>query len=151
VGLPPDPFTLSRRTLIAMRMVAAGIAVIGLLAGVARAQSLLLQLPRTPYLGLACDNGAVLHCERVGLAVWLEKPARSVTARLDGHSVTLGTRAGGSPAYARGLFWQGFFRDPHAQALADASRSIPVRVRVTMQTGEVRIARALVYVSEGYG
>lgn len=132
-------------------MVAAGIAVIGLLAGVAHAEPLLLQLPRTPYLGLACDNGAVLHCERVGLAVWLKEPPRSVTARLDGHSVTLGTRAGRSPAYARGRFWQGFFRDPHAQALANASRSIPVQVRVITQTGQVRIAHALVYVSQGYG
>jgi hypothetical protein len=34
-----------------------------------------LQLPRDPYLGLRCHNPRVLRCGRVGLAVWLARPA----------------------------------------------------------------------------
>jgi hypothetical protein len=126
------------------------IAIAGLLVGAARADSLTLLLPRNPYMGLACDSATVLHCNRVGLAVWLKRRASAVTARLDGRTVVLSTRAGRGP-YARGLFWQGFFRDPHAQAWADASRSILVRVSVKTATGQRLTARALVYVSEGYG
>jgi hypothetical protein len=126
------------------------IAIAGLLVGAARADSLALRLPRSPYMGLACDSATVLHCNRVGLAVWVRQRASAVTAHLDGRTVRLSTKAGKGP-YARGLFWQGFLRDPHAQAWADASRSIFVRVSVTMATGQLLTTRALVYVSEGYG
>lgn len=108
-------------------------------------------LLRDPYLGLACGNASVFPCERVGLAVWLKQPARRVTAQVDGHRVILGTKAGGRGVYRRGVFWQGFFRDRRAQALADAARSIPVHVRVTTRLGEVVPVTTLVYVSEGYG
>jgi hypothetical protein len=101
-------------------------------------------------MGLACDSATVLHCNRVGLAVWLKRRASAVTALLDGRTVVLSTREGRGP-YARGLFWQGFFRDPHAQVWADASRSIFVRVSVKTPTGQRLTTRPLVYVSEGYG
>src|SRR5437879_1149313 len=66
-----------------------------------------LRLPRDPYLGLRCHNPKVLRCGRVGLAVWLARPARNVTAVVDGHDVVLRTRTGGTGSYRRGLFWQG--------------------------------------------
>lgn len=109
------------------------------------------QLPRTPYMGLHCDSVQLRPCEQVGLAVWVPHPARSVSARLDGQLLRLHTRAGGSGAYRKGMFWQVFFRDRHAQAWADASRSITVRVTVVEADGSHHTARALVYVSEGYG
>ena len=109
------------------------------------------QLPRTPYMGLHCDNVAMRHCKQVGLAVWVAKPARSVTASLDGKSLRLYTRTGASPAYRKEMFWQVFFHDAHAQAWADASRSIPVRVTVVARDGSTHSVRPLVYVSEGYG
>jgi hypothetical protein len=103
------------------------------------------------HLGLACNSATVLHCERVGLAVFLRQPARSVSASLDGHAVKLGTPRRRTGPYGTGLFWQVFFHDAHAQALADASRSIPVRVRIVTRAGALRRVSMIVYVSEGYG
>jgi hypothetical protein len=108
-------------------------------------------LPRGPYLGLRCYDPSVLRCGRVGLAVWLARPARNVTAVVDGHEVVLRTRAGGTGSYRRGLFWQGIFADSSAQRTADASGSAIVRLRVTEKDGSVANATSTVRVSEGYG
>ena len=102
-------------------------------------------------LGLACDRVAVHRCERVGLAVWLARPASGVTAVADGISVRLRTHSGGTGRYRRRLYWQGFFHDPRAQTLADSSRSVPLRVRVTAPDGSVSAGTRTVFVSEGYG
>lgn len=109
-----------------------------------------MRLTTSPYLGLACDNATLLRCDRVGLAIWLAQPARSVAAVVDGVNVRLRTHSG-TGSYRRELFWQGFFTDRRAQGLADASRSIPIRVRVTTLDGSVSAATPTVYVSEGYG
>jgi hypothetical protein len=70
---------------------------------------------------------------------------------IDGHEVRLRTGQAGTGAYQPRRFWQGFFPDPSAQRLADASRSIRVRVFVMMRDGSVDDAKATAYVSEGYG
>jgi hypothetical protein len=136
------------RVMKALVTVAAAALVFGV--GVADAASG-WRLPRTPYIGLHCDNAHVRHCEQVGLAVWVAQPARSVSARLDSKRLRLYTRAGGSGSYRKGMFWQMFFHDSHAQAWADASRSIRVRVTVVARDGSTHTVRPLVYVSEGYG
>jgi hypothetical protein len=110
-----------------------------------------LRLRRSPYLGLACNRAAVHQCDRVGLAVWLAHPATGVTAVADGVSVRLRTHSGSTGSYRRHVFWQGFFRDPRAPWLADRSRSIPIRVRVTAPDGSVSAGTRTVHVSEGYG
>ncbi len=110
-----------------------------------------LRLPRDPYVGLRCYKPNALRCGRVGLAVWVAQPARNVTAIVDRHYVVLGTRAGGTGAYPRGLFWEGIFADPSAQRIADASGSVSVRLRVTENDGSVGNANSTVRVSEGYG
>jgi hypothetical protein len=119
--------------------------------GASAAAFAFVSLPRPPYLGLACDKATILHCERVGLAVFLAQPARAVRARVDGHDVVLRTPKRKSGPYGSGVFWQVFFTDRHAQVLADASRSIPVLLRVTTSTGSLDRVSVLVYVSEGYG
>ena len=114
-----------------------------------------LRLPRDPYLGLRCHNPKVLRCDRVGLAVWLAKPAGNVTATVDGHDVVLRTRAGGRGSYRRGLFWEGIFADLSAQRIADASGSasgsVTVRLRVVENAGSIGNANSTVPLSEGYG
>lgn len=111
-----------------------------------------LRLPRVPYLGLACPSGAAYHpCERMGLAVWLRRPARSVTAVVHGHAVRLATAAGGTGSYRRSLFWQGFFSDPYVADLASGGGTLLVRIRVLTPGGSVLTGRAIVYVSAGYG
>lgn len=109
------------------------------------------RLPRAPYIGPHCDNAQIRHCQRVGLAVWVPRPERSVSARLEGHLLRLHTRGRGTGSYRKGMFWQIFFRDSHAQAWADASRSTPVSLIVVARDGTSHTARPLVYVSEGYG
>jgi hypothetical protein len=133
-----------------MRAVFAAGAVVALLVGCGQSHHA-LRLPRDPYLGLACDSATVLRCGRVGLAVWLAHPASNVIAIVDGGDVRLRTGRAGTGAYQPRLFWQGFVADPSAQGLADASRSILVRVRVTMHDGSILDANPTVYVSEGYG
>jgi hypothetical protein len=114
-----------------------------------------LRLPRDPYLGLRCYNPKVLRCDRVGLAVWLARPARNVTAVVDGHDVVLRTRAGGTGSYRRGLFWEGVFADPGAQRIADAfgsaAGSVTVRLRVVANDGSIDNTNSTVPLSEGYG
>src|SRR5712672_1979673 len=102
-----------------VRATVAGVAVAAFLLGCGGSAHA-LRLPRDPYLGLRCHNPKVLQCDRVGLAVWLAKPAGNVIATVDGHNVVLRTRAGGTGSYRRGLFWEGIFADPSAQRIADA-------------------------------
>jgi enoyl-CoA hydratase/carnithine racemase len=103
------------------------------------------------YLGLACDRVTAQRCNRVGLAVWVVHPASGVTALVDGVSKRLRTHSGGTGPYGHQRFWQGFFRDARAQRLADNSKSIPVRVRVTAPDGSTSAETRTVHVSKGYG
>ena len=132
-----------------MRAVFVAAAVVALLVGCGGSGHA-LRLPRNPYLGLRCDYPRRASCGRVGLAVWLGRRARSVSATVDGHDFRLRTRSGGTGSYRRGLFWEGVFPDPNAQKLAGASRPILVRVRVIANDGSTGDAKAVVYVSEGY-
>ncbi len=50
-------------------------------------------LRRPPYMGLACPTPNSTACDRIGLAVWLKEPARSVTATIAGRPLRL--RPGG--------------------------------------------------------
>jgi hypothetical protein len=137
-----------------IRATVVGVAVAAFLAGCGGSVHA-LRLPRDPYLGLRCYNPKVVRCGRVGLAVWLARPARNVTAVVDGHDVVLRTRSGGTRSYRRGLFWEGIFADPSAQRIADAfgsvSGSVPVHLRVVENDGSIGNANSTVPLSEGYG
>ena len=54
-------------------------------------------LARAPYLGVACRVPNAFSCDRVGLAVWVRRPARSVRARVAGRAVQLDDRAWSGP------------------------------------------------------
>jgi hypothetical protein len=133
-----------------VRLVAGALLVSGLLAGCGGSHRA-ARLHGSPFLGLACKRATGNGCRRLGLAVWLARPATSVTAVVDGVTVPLRTHAGGSGRYRVRLYWQGFFHDPHAQRLADASARIPIRVRVTAPGGSVESATRHVRVSTGFG
>ena len=49
-------------------------------------------LSRAPYLGVACRVPNAFACDRVGLAVWLRRPARAVRARVGGRALRLDDR-----------------------------------------------------------
>ena len=46
-------------------------------------------LSRPPYMGVSCPVANSIACDRVGLAVWLKRPAVSVTASIAGARLTL--------------------------------------------------------------
>jgi hypothetical protein len=150
-GLPRTFPTYSKTM---FRTTVAGAAVVAFLVG-CDGSGHALQLPRDPYLGLRCHNPKVLRCGRVGLAVWLARPARSVTAVVHGHEVVLRTHASGTGSYRQGLFWEGIFADPNAQRIADAfgsaSGSVTVRLRVAENDGSIGNTNSTVPLSEGYG
>jgi hypothetical protein len=107
----------------------------------------LVQLTRAPYLGLAC----IPPCNRVGLALWLPRPARSVNATVDGHAVRLRTGPG-TGAYRARFFWQGFFRDRRAQEfVAHWPHVLIIHLHVVATDGSVLVADATAPVSGGYG
>lgn len=49
-------------------------------------------LSRTPYMGVSCRVANSIACDRVGLAVWLRRPAVSVIATIVGRRVVLDRR-----------------------------------------------------------
>jgi hypothetical protein len=46
-------------------------------------------LSKAPYMGVRCPVANSTACDRVGLAVWLKRPAISVTARIAGAKLSL--------------------------------------------------------------
>jgi hypothetical protein len=46
-------------------------------------------LSKAPYLGVSCPIANSIACDRVGLAVWLKRPAVSVTATIAGAPLAL--------------------------------------------------------------
>lgn len=103
-----------------------------------------------PFAGLRCSVATVRPCSRLGVAVWLRRPARTVEVRVDGRTVALATRPGRG-RYRRWLFWQGIVHDRRAQRLADTGGRILLRVTVRTDAGRTRTTSTRVRVSEGYG
>lgn len=62
-------------------------------------------LRRRPYMGVACPTPNSIACDRIGLAVWLDEPARRVTANIAGHHLPL--RAGGFGGQGP-RYWEGY-------------------------------------------
>jgi hypothetical protein len=46
-------------------------------------------LSKSPYMGVSCPVANSIACDRVGLAVWLKRPAVSVTATIAGARLSL--------------------------------------------------------------
>jgi hypothetical protein len=74
----------------------------------------LLELRRTPYLGVACPGAPnSIKCDRVGLAVWLKRPAIRVGATVTGRQVTMRIPRTFRPSRylgRRGEYWEGFLQ-----------------------------------------
>jgi hypothetical protein len=70
-------------------------------------------LTRTPYMGISCGAPNSTECDRIGLAVWLKRPAVGVSATLLGRHIALDDSQWSGPArnHQRKMF-AGFL--PHA-------------------------------------
>jgi hypothetical protein len=106
-----------------------------------------LQFTNQPYLGIACRTGGVA-CGRIGIAVWLSKPASSVSATLFDQTIRLTSKRGGSGTYRYRRFWTGFVdADP---ARAKPMRHYRLRVEATVAGVRAR-AEKRVLLSPGWG
>ncbi len=69
-------------------------------------------LSQPPDMGITCGTP---HCDRIGLSVWLRRPARSVCAVVDGQHIALSPRLAAAflpgPA-ARATMFSGYARIP---------------------------------------
>ena len=68
----------------------------------ALAASTVLGLSQPPYLGIACGGPNMTTCGRVGIAVWLRRPALRIDATVGGVSVRLHDDGLGS------RYWTGY-------------------------------------------
>jgi hypothetical protein len=67
-------------------------------------------LARPPYMGVSCRKPNITTCDRVGLAVWLRRPAHRVTARISGRRVDLDDPEWSVPTDPRGAMYAGFLQ-----------------------------------------
>jgi hypothetical protein len=113
-------------------------------------RTLPLKLPRDPYLGLRCVKA--VPCDRIGIAVWVGRPMKSVSANIRGHSVVLHRTFQNGGGDRRVLFWEGVFRDHEAARTAgDMSTRRRVEVHAVGRDGKQRSRYVNVWVSLGYG
>jgi len=110
-----------------------------------------LGLARAPVLGITCGN-VVTKCNRLGIAVWLTKPASEVDASLVGVHVRLRPPRGRAADY-----WSGFvhvapgsLRLPYFWDGAHPKRTLTLHVRVHYGSGW-RSGNVRVRLSPGWG
>jgi hypothetical protein len=61
-------------------------------------------------MGVSCRKANSTTCDRVGLAVWLRHPARSITARVNGRPVRLDDPEWSNAKDPRGPLYAGFLQ-----------------------------------------
>jgi hypothetical protein len=66
-----------------------------------------LGLAREPVAGVACPQPNVTTCGRIGVAIWLTRPATTVEAELAGVPVRLHPKANLATLEKRG-YWEGY-------------------------------------------
>jgi len=98
-----------------------------------------------PYVGVACRTANSIACDRVGLAVWLRRPAARVTATINGRHIRLRLA---NPAHPESG-WQGFLQP--AGLLDGPLRVTPDRGRYYWQGTHPRDAHVVVTVTRAGG
>ena len=120
-------------------------------------------LERAPYMGVACPTPNSIACDRVGLAVWLEKRATRLTVSIAGREVRM--RSPGQFVAGKGRGWEGYL---HPAGLIDGplkvepdagpnrwigrrSVSAPVSVTAHYSDGSSETSTVRVYLHPGWG
>jgi hypothetical protein len=112
------------------------------------------------YMGVSCHRANWIGCDRVGLAVWLKRPARTVTGTIAGRPLRLGDKQWSVPSrrmYA-GFLQPAGMRDrlhvrPDAQGYWDgAPTPAPVvTLRIVSADGRAVTTRLRVPLMAGWG
>jgi hypothetical protein len=82
-------------------------------------------LSRAPYVGVSCRRANSIACDRIGVAVWLKRPAAGVSATIAGQTLRL------RPPRSREGWWEGFLQP--AGMIDGALRVTPDRGRFYWQ------------------
>ena len=98
-------------------------------------------LARFPELGVACPQPNSLACDRIGVGVWLERPAVGVRVAIAGRAVSLhaGGFGGRAPKY-----WEGYPQP--AGLLAGPLKVTPDRGRYFWAGSHAKYARLVITV-----
>lgn len=106
-----------------------------------------------PYMGVSCHRPGSIACDRVGLAVWLARPA-AVTATIEGAPLKLddpywsyATRQGRKPLYV----YAGFLRPAGLGTRLHVGSGPLVRFRIDYGRGHVVITQGNVWLNAGWG
>jgi hypothetical protein len=108
-----------------------------------------LAFARRPFLGVACRS-EIKPCGRVGIAVWLPKRARAVSAVLLGQKVRLFTprpAISGKQGFRRS--WKGYAHVAPSRVKPGAT--LPLDVDVQWKDGSDNSASRSVWLSAGWG
>ena len=117
-----------------------------------------------PYMGVSCPKPNSIACDRVGLAVWVAKPAATITADIAGRELRLRsprpTRAEGRETYWEGFLQPAGLRDGPLKVKPDRGTeywrglhpvSARVRVRATYRGGGAASRTIRVPLAAGWG
>jgi hypothetical protein len=123
-------------------------------------------LSKSPYMGVACGKPNSIACDRVGLAVWLRKPARSVLATIAGRRFELsdphwsgGARNGQRRMFAGFLQPAGLVDGPlkvqveNGRSRWTGAKPVSARVKllITRNGGNIDATSVRVGLSPGWG
>jgi hypothetical protein len=111
-----------------------------------------LELPRHPYMGVACKQANTIGCDKVGLAVWLRRPAAKLEAWIGRRHIVLRRVGGrnGPPTYYGFLHHAGLRGGPLAVHPHRPTFAI-VRIRATYPDRTRRSATVKVGLAPGWG
>lgn len=118
-----------------------------------------------PYMGVSCSTPNSIACDRLGLAVWLDRPAE-VTANVAGATLKLDdprwsyiTRQGGKPLYVYAGFLQpaGLTTRLHVVPvhgsiwLGDNAPTPRVRFRIAYRNSRIITTQERLWLHAGWG
>jgi hypothetical protein len=120
---------------------------------------------RKPYMGVACSKPNSIACDRVALAVWLERRASGVTASIAGRELELRPPENFVSGHGGRGWWEGFVQpaglvDGPLEVQPDRGRYYwegrrpvvaPVRITARYRDGSSASRTVRVWLSPGYG
>ena len=116
---------------------------------------------RPPYMGVSCAAPNSVGCDRIGLAVWLERPAERMTATIAGRRLEL--RSPGEFVTGRGTGWEGYLQPaglgkPPFEVVTRAGSwegdppvTVPVELRAEYANGSTRTRTLRLLLHPGWG
>ena len=116
-----------------------------------------------PGLGVACHPANTIACDRIGLEVWLRRPATAVRATIAGRPVTFDPSSSSPPHNGQRTFFDGFLQragivsqfhvkpDPEGRWYGSDAPSAAVRLWVDYGHGTTMSTEVNAVLTPGFG